>query len=831
MATYKCSSISFTPISDREVVASWNFKYTASKYQLTGYQIQWRYYINGNWIRASESTVAKTPRTATYSAPENATQVCFYVKPVFAKDSGNYGSWLSKKYQFSGAYPATPTVTATMNDAGTRITATVENDDADAYYVDVRSYSMKEGNPRVFASGKRAAGLGFETFNISFDVEPGDSYSVWAMVWTKGSKHSEWAHYDEAGERVWLKAAPLPPTNIAAEGVLTGGSAGAIVSWSAGEGAETYTVQYTTAESFFVTNPSSVTTVDDLTGLSYTPTSLTTGNRYFFRVRSENEGGDHVSEWSEIVSCPIGTNPTAPTAWLEAYNVLVGDPLTLRWRHNCEDACTQTAYEVEYEVSGTTQTFSGSDDTDSLTIDTSSFSDGTTVAFKVSTKGVVDEWSPWSEVLEGTAWAQPELNITLNADDEEEPLTSLPLEITCTAGGGAIAYDLRIYAELGYTYTSLTGETVTVAAGETIWERHFDSTDNPFTVSLGAGEIPLVSMDGQTFFATGYATMASGLTAQASADMPFSVDFDILDNEVNADVSFDTDNLTAQIIPYVEQMAGSESEYTETTQSGGSYTIDTGGAICTVLSLTVDGVEVEFTEADDGQDHIVSWSQGGTAVLIWELSDLPDDFLMSVYRINADGSLTLLQSGITNLGNTAVIDPHPTLRNTSYRIVATSQDTGQSVFGDFMFDNPFPPAIVIQWDEVWRDFETVNGDDPAGAQYAGNIVRLPYNIQIDETAEPDIAQVDYIGRQSPVFYYGTQRGINANWSCEIRRSETETLAALRRLSAYMGDAYVREPSGTGYWANVVVNISQAYNSATIPVSFTVRRADHQEASV
>ena len=41
----------------------------------------------------------------------------------------------------------------------------------------------------------------------------------------------------------------------------------------------------------------------------------------------------------------------------------------------------------------------------------------------------------------------------------------------------------------------------------------------------------------------------------------------------------------------------------------------------------------------------------------------------------------------------------------------------------------------------------------------------------------------------------------------------------------MGDVYVREPSGTGYWALVEVNYSVNPLELTIPVSISVTRVE------
>ena len=41
----------------------------------------------------------------------------------------------------------------------------------------------------------------------------------------------------------------------------------------------------------------------------------------------------------------------------------------------------------------------------------------------------------------------------------------------------------------------------------------------------------------------------------------------------------------------------------------------------------------------------------------------------------------------------------------------------------------------------------------------------------------------------------------------------------------MGDVYVREPSGSGYWANVSVSFSQRHTALTIPVTLNLTRVE------
>ena len=109
--------------------------------------------------------------------------------------------------------------------------------------------------------------------------------------------------------------------------------------------------------------------------------------------------------------------------------------------------------------------------------------------------------------------------------------------------------------------------------------------------------------------------------------------------------------------------------------------------------------------------------------------------------------------------------------------------------------------------------------------WTGSLLKLPYNIDISDSNQIDVSLVKYIGRKHPVTYYGTQVGTTSTWKMEIDRDDKETLYALRRLSIWAGDVYVREPSGSGYWANVVVSMDQTHCEVTIPVTFEVTRVE------
>ena len=105
------------------------------------------------------------------------------------------------------------------------------------------------------------------------------------------------------------------------------------------------------------------------------------------------------------------------------------------------------------------------------------------------------------------------------------------------------------------------------------------------------------------------------------------------------------------------------------------------------------------------------------------------------------------------------------------------------------------------------------------------MLKLPYNIDVSDSNDSDVTLVEYIGRKRPVSYYGTQLGSTSSWKVDIPKYDTDTLYALRRLAIWLGDVYVREPSGSGYWAHIKVSYSQEHCNLVIPVSFEITRVD------
>jgi len=200
-----------------------------------------------------------------------------------------------------------------------------------------------------------------------------------------------------------------------------------------------------------------------------------------------------------------------------------------------------------------------------------------------------------------------------------------------------------------------------------------------------------------------------------------------------------------------------------------------------------------------------------------------ENVTLSVYRKNDDGTFVPIAENIDNTTGMNVTDPHPNLGGANYRIVATDMESGAQTFYD-------PPPydmkctdIILQWDEYYAS-KPNDGRDTELPEM-GNMVRLPYNVDVSETANMESEMVSYIGRANPVSYYGTQTGYTANWSTEIPKYDKETIRMLRKLQVFPGDVYVREPNGTGYWARVTVTFPINHLALTVSVSISITRVE------
>ena len=808
--------------SSGTLFATW----TWSKSNTENYETEWTYSTgDGVWFIGSEGTTEH--KQSTYSIPANATRVRFRVKPISKKYTSNNketsywtASWSSyKTHNVNDNPPSVPGTPSVELDKYT-LTATLDNIEGTATHI---QFQVVRDNKTVYKTGTAVIHTAHASFSCK--IEAGSEYKVRCRA-QKASEYSAWSDY--SGNVETMPAAPKEIKTYRAESVKDGVYS-VYLAWDAVKTATGYDVEYTTDKSYFdITDQTSTKSTD---GTILLIPGIEGGHEYFFRLRATK--GSEYSAWTDIVSVKVGEPPAAPTTWSSTSTAITGESLNLYWVHNAEDGSSETYAQLRLYLNGVEQTPIDitkstdpelKDKTSVYSVDTSEYVEGTRLEWEVRTAGVTLQYGDWSIKRTVDIYAPPtlELSVTNSNGEMVETLTSFPIYISGLPGPNTqapIGYHVKVIANDTYETVDNIGNSKTVTAGDVIYSRYLDITTS-LSLTLSASDVDLENNMSYTIACV--ASMNSGLTAESS--VIFNVSWGEVEYAPNAAISIDKDTLAAYIRPYCEHYSLT---FYKVLYSSGVYQ-----RTSEVIEM-VEGVPVEV--GDDlanvytitGEQVFTGTTVDGATVYYCtvEAKEEIADVTLAVYRREFDGTFTEIASGIDSTQHTFVTDPHPSLDYARYRIVATASDTGTVCY----YDVPAYPvgeiAVIIQWDEEWSNFDTDNKDALEQPPWAGSLLRLPYNIDVSDDHKNDVSLIGYIGRSHPVSYYGTQRGESSSWSMDIPKSDKDTLYALRRLAIWMGDVYVREPSGSGYWANVSVAFSQTHCEVTIPVTLKLTRVE------
>lgn len=808
--------------TDNTLFATWSW----SKGNTASYAVLWLYDTgDGVWFVGSDTSISvnenepAVSRQSTYSIPDNANRVKFKVKPIsktYTKNNKETSYWTAewsteKIYNTDDLPPETP-ATPTVEIEDYKLTASLENIDTNTESI---QFKVVQDDVTVFKTSDTSVRKETNSAVYTCYVTAGSTYKV-ACRAVKGSIYSDWSNYSSAVHTI--PATPSGLTECKAKSETS-----VYLAWDAVNTATSYDIEYTTKIDYF--DGSNQTSKE--TGIEFTHYELgglETGEEYFFRVRATNAQGS--SSWSEIKSVAIGKVPAAPTTWSSTTTATTGDPLNLYWVHNAKDGSSQTYAELELIINGVgevhtiknTEDEDKKDKTSVYEFDTSSYVEGTKIQWRVRTAGVTLTYGDWSVQRTVDVYAPPTLvsNIVDSNGNSLSEITSFPFYVSALAGPNTqapIGYHIVITANDGYETVDELGNVKMVSAGDEVYSKYFDIT-SALMVEFSANNINLEN--NITYTVTCFVTMNSGLSAESTNQ--FTVSWTDLEYIPNAEISIDSETYTAYIRPFCEQH---NIVVYQVTESSGVFT-KTSSVLNFVWGEPVSGAKTTTGE-------LVYSGVTDTGELIYycevEESTLVEGVTLSVYRRDFDGGFTELMTGIKNTNNTTITDPHPALDYARYRIVATTVSTGAVSY----YDVPGYPVngkeVIIQWDETWSSFNTLNSDSIEEPTWSGSLLKLPYNIDVSNTNSLDVSMVEYIGRSHPVTYYGTQVGETATWNVEIDKQDEETLYGLRRLSKWMGDAYVREPSGSGYWANVGVSFNRKHLDLTIPVTLDIVRVE------
>lgn len=762
---------------------------------------------NGVWIQGSRSTSDTSNKTALYSIPDNALRVKFKVKPIAKKHkvNGNEEPWFTSAWSKEVVYvvgtvgtppvPAVPSIKVERLDGKDdknnaidvfKLTVQVNIYDTLTDYVE---FTVIQNDNSRWHSAIVKVSMNIASYSWS-TLEPGNVYKVRARAINKYQSKtdptykyihetyeknnadliSEWSEYSEN--------VGTPPSRPEISKCKLINASTMQVHWSLipnVKNTDSYIIEYSISAGYFDSGSSEVSqvTVEGYNWHAEIP-GLEIGRMWYFRLRAENEYGS--SSWSKIVKHVAGKRPSAPTTWSESSTVAVGNKANLYWTHNAEDESDQTHAEIKLMVNGNrvnarSEMSEGMIDlNDMLTskstgFDTSSYVSGTVLKWSVRTIGALVK-NDDNEYVWGP-WSEERI--------------------------------VRIYAPPVLTEFGLPD---TVSS----FPINFHSTASPSSQTAISFEFSI-----RTRSAYYIDDVSAGRIYINAGDEVFHTivlpetrnvfDFTLLPEHVTLN-----NNTT-----YVATLKASMNS----------------GLMAEVEEEFITAFDnVGFGDINAGLTYYPdSYSMAIRPYCVDEEGNYLDNMILSVYRREYDGGFVEIASGIINGSGETVIDPHPALDYARYRIVVMSTVTGHMNY----YDMPGIPieesAIVIQWDEELSSFFSDEENELEEQPYTASIVVLPYNVDISDSYSPDVALVNYIGRSYPVSYYGTQRGVSASWNTDIPANDVETIYALRKLAVYNGDVYVREPSGSGYWAQVTVSFSKKHDSLVVPVSLNIKRVE------
>lgn len=767
----------------RSMFCTWTFDRANTK----NYEVKWEYDTGaGGWRIGTQGTT--TDKQAGYSAPENAKKVKVSITPK--SDNWSDGQTASREYDFSNNPPELPPSPSFEIDETDVMTIELTNIQ-DTINADTIEFAIYQDDTFKYRTGTATINQEARHCKFTTTVDPGHKYKVRCRA-VRGTIYGGWTDYTD--NELSTPVAPSDITTLRSQKISEQQAVqyAVFVEWPDVPSAKNYLVEWATNIEYFDTGEVSSQTTEEGAGPRLLVTGIELGYEYFFRVASLNEKGKSKT-YTPIKSVKLGIRPAAPTTYSNVNSCILGEDLKLYWIHNSTDGSIETTARIHFTIidsahpelkpteiikvvpnnrpeedkAKTSVYIINTDDPEWATV-----GEGYIIKWKVQTAGVIAEYSEWSVEREVNVYAPPVLSLDVldNHSNSIEEINNFPFYISILSEPPAqtpISYYIEVVALQAYQTVDEVGKVKMVSIGDKVYQKYYDPQDNPwrFLLEMTPGNIDLENNIQYAINAT--VSLNSGLSA--SSTKTISVYFDEVFYDVFAEVIINKDTYEASIHPYCNQ-------YNE--------------------------VEGEI------------------------VASLVENCTLAVYRKEYDGTFTLIESGVANEENLFVTDPHPSLDYARYRVVATMNDTGAISYADIPPVEYKESAIIIQWAEEWSSFNSDNeGSGVVEPAWSGSLLKLPYNIAISENNNMDVSLINYVGRKRPVSYYGTHLGETATWNVEIPKDDKETLYAIRRLSIWTGDVYVREPSGTGYWANVSVSYSIKYSDLVIPVTISITRVE------
>ena len=809
ITTYGLQSGSTQASEARGMYVTWSW----DRENTAGYDVIWYEYYDGYWHQTNYDDVKV--KYSEFTAKSQATSVKVKIKPVSKTYTNSKNKqvsywtnvqWItSSTYAFKNNPPSVPSATPTVSVSGSKLTVSID----DVSNLNASIIEFQLGKNEVATATTRKAAIKSDSISVSteFTVELSSTYKVRARA-VRGTMSSAWGS--------WSDPVSTPPSAPVINTCMpTSDDTGIELKWTSVKTATSYTIQYATDQDRF-TNPKNdepySLTISGEDERVNTCTAIISDNikenkTYYFRIQAANGSSEKdKSEWSNVINNSTGDGPKAPTTFSSKSTITVGEMVTLNWTHQNtgDDSKTLAKFshidlyvdgvkkliptithdvsagykdESDHQKTYTLRTSAESTDDDDSTYDIIC-PDGADIRWRVRTATDTGKLGEWSVLRTIKVYADPKLDVNAHNPDgtpitdvenKTFQLTSLPLRLIGDVDiepsrQQIIGYHIEIIANSTYEAINNQGETINVRAGETIYSKMFDYFEPMDTSDPNRFSIDISAGDA-TFVTDAVYKVICTVTMDSglstSQELVFSTVLSEIEYALDAEIDIDTDNYSAIIHPYCSDASG---------------------------------------------------------------RNMIENVRLAIYRREYDGTFTLISDDIDNASNTYVTDPHPALDYARYRVVATDITTNTTYYSDIPAVPVKCKSILVQWDEQWSSFDATDSPEDV-VIWDGEMLKLPFNIDITNKYDPDVALVEYVGREHPVDYYGTHRRESATWNVTIDKDDQETIYSLFRLAKWMGSVYVREPSGVGYWANIKVSFGRKHRDLTIPVSLEITRVE------
>ena len=735
-----------------------------SEDQLDHFEVEWYFYTGDDvWFKGTTGSPKET--NSTYNPPSNALKIKIKVKPVATTYEKKNGNTTEQVPHFTGDWAEKEFELAEYH--------TPEKPGAPD--VEIEKFTLTATLDNI--ANEKYDRIQFQIYDGSDIYNTSAAVSVVGCravyVYDRLSAGGSYrvrcrAMYVSNGTDVYSEwsefTSPISTIPRSVENVkaIANDKSSIKVTWDTVDTATSYEVEYTVDRSYFDSSSQvSSTTVNSTTAYI---TGLE-ADEWYIRVRAVNNVGD--SAWSDIVSTVVGTVPEPPTTWSLTTTVIVGEDITLYWVHNSEDGSKQTLAQIHLTINGETR--------------------------------IVEV--PFEE-----------------SEDDEDPICQYTFSSSAYNDGATILWKVRTKGVVPDYGEWSTQRTINLFAPPTL-SLGMSVTENSILEQLPLSIVLKSGPARQKPTSYHIAIIAdNSYETEDNIGNPVTViaGTEVYSKVFNTDVYTLENNISAGDI----RLENNQSYTVKATVS-----MNSGLTATTSAPFTVNWTEYTFIpDASVYIDH-QRLTAGISPFCLNENWTLTGDVTLSVYRREANGTFTPIMTDLPNDRSITITDPHPALDYARYRIVACHTPTGAVTYTDIPGIPTGEHAIIIQWDEQWSDFNYTESAEPEVHPWTGSMIRLPYNIDVSENYDSDVSLVKYIGRKHPVGYYGTQRGVTATWNTEIPKTDKETIYALRRLADWPGDVYVREPSGTGYWAQVTVSMSIKHLQMTIPVTLNINRVE------